>query len=152
MNILLVDAGNTRIKWGMHVGARWLKQAWVATSRAAELAEALAGLPTPQAVVVSNVAGDALQRQLAAMLPSVPAPRWIRSERAQCGVSNSYVDPAQLGCDRWAALIGARQLGGGPAVVVNAGTALTVDALTDDGVFVGGIIIPGAELMRAGLP
>lgn len=151
MSVLVIDAGNTRIKWGMHGGARWLKQAWVETGRAAELKAALAGLPSPRAVMVSNVAGDELQHQLASILPPTPAPRWIKSERAQCGVRNSYADPAQLGCDRWAALIGARQLGGGPAVVVNAGTALTVDALTDDGVFVGGIIVPGAELMRAAL-
>jgi type III pantothenate kinase len=84
-------------------------------------------------------------------LPPTPAARWIKSERAQCGVRNSYDDPAQLGCDRWAALIGARRLYDGPAVVVNAGTALTVDALAGDGVFVGGIIVPGAQLMRTAL-
>jgi type III pantothenate kinase len=81
----------------------------------------------------------------------LPAARWIISERVQCGVHNSYDDPAQLGCDRWAALIGARRLYGGAAVVVNAGTALTVDALAGDGVFVGGIIMPGAQLMRTAL-
>jgi type III pantothenate kinase len=151
MNLLLIDAGNTRIKWGMHDGAQWLKHGWVPTAQPTELTDALAGLPSPQAVVISNVAGETLQRQLASILPRTPAPRWIKSERSQCGVSNSYADPAQLGCDRWAALIGAHRLGGGPAVVVNAGTALTVDALTEDGVFVGGIIVPGAELMRAAL-
>ena len=67
-------------------------------------------MPLPQAVAISNVAGDALQRQLAAVLPASPEPRWITSVRAQCGVRNSYADPAQLGCDRWAALIGARRL------------------------------------------
>ena len=151
MNMLLIDVGNTRIKWGMHGGEGWLKQGWIETARAADLTGALAGLPPPRAVVISNVAGESMQRQLVSILPPSPAPRWIKSESAQCGVRNSYADPAQLGCDRWAALIGARQFGGGPAVVVNAGTALTVDALTDDGVFVGGIIVPGAELMRAAL-
>lgn len=151
MNVLVIDAGNTRIKWGVHDGARWLKHDWCKTARAAELKSALAGLPPLRAVVISNVAGETLQRQLASLLPATPAPRWIVSERSQCGVRNGYADPAQLGCDRWAALIGARRLGAGPAVVVNAGTALTVDALTDDGVFVGGIIVPGAELMRAAL-
>jgi len=102
-------------------------------------------------VIASNVAGSALQRQLTAALPASPATRWIRSERAQAGVSNGYDDPSQLGCDRWAALIGAWRLHGGPAVVVNAGTALTVDALSSDGVFTGGLIVPGAELMRRAL-
>jgi type III pantothenate kinase len=149
--VLAIDAGNTRIKWGAHDGARWLRQAWVDIGHAAELKPALADLPPLQAVLVSNVAGAALREVILRALPPTPAPRWIKSERAQCGVHNSYDDPAQLGCDRWAALIGARRLCGGPAVVVDAGTALTADALTGDGVFVGGIIVPGAELMRKAL-
>jgi len=149
--VLAIDAGNTRIKWGAHDGAHWLVQAWVDTACAEELKPALAGLPPLQAVVVSNVAGAALRELILRALPPAPAPRWIKSERVQCGVRNGYDDPAQLGCDRWAALIGARQLFGGPAVVVDAGTALTADALTGDGVFVGGIIVPGAELMRKAL-
>jgi hypothetical protein len=136
--LLAIDAGNTRIKWGMHDGARWLKQGWVDTARAAELKAALRELPQPQTTLVSNVAGERLNQQLASFLPPTPAARWIKSERAQCGVRNSYDDPAQLGCDRWAALIGARRLYDGPAVVVNAGTALTVDALAGDGGLWGG--------------
>ncbi|MEK7876609.1 MAG: type III pantothenate kinase, partial [Pseudomonadota bacterium] len=127
--VLAIDAGNTRIKWGAHAGAHWLRQAWVDTGHAAELKPALAGLPPLKAVVVSNVAGAALREAILRALPPTPAPRWIKSARAQCGVRNSYDDPAQLGCDRWAALIGARRLCGGPAVVVDAGTALTADAL-----------------------
>jgi len=149
--LLAIDAGNTRIKWGVHDGARWLRQAWVEAVHAAELQPALAGLPPLQAVVVSNVAGAALREVILKALPPTPAPRWIKSERVQCGVRNGYDDPAQLGCDRWAALIGAHRLHGGPAVVVDAGTALTADALTGDGVFVGGIIVPGADLMRKAL-
>jgi type III pantothenate kinase len=66
-------------------------------------------------------------------------------------VRSSYDDPAQLGADRWAALIAVRRRFGGPCLAVNAGTALTVDALSDEGVFVGGIIVPGIELMRRAL-
>ncbi|MBX3665789.1 MAG: type III pantothenate kinase, partial [Burkholderiales bacterium] len=57
-------------------------------------------------------------------------------------------DPASLGPDRWAALIGARRLTGAACIVVNAGTTMTVDALGGDGVFLGGCIVPGARLMR----
>ena len=149
--VLAIDAGNTRIKWGAHDGTRWLRQAWVETASADQLGAAFAGLPPLQAVVVSNVAGAALRGVILKALPPAPLPCWIKSEHAQCGVRNGYDDPAQLGCDRWAALIGARRLHGGPAVVVDAGTALTADALTSDGVFVGGIIVPGAELMRKAL-
>jgi type III pantothenate kinase len=77
--------------------------------------------------------------------------RWVKGAREQAGVRSSYAAPAQLGCDRWAALIGVRHLYGCAALVVNAGTALTVDALTADGVFAGGVIAPGVELMRKAL-
>ena len=68
-----------------------------------------------------------------------------------CGVKNGYDTPQQLGADRWAALIGARALHAGPAVVVMAGTATTIDALDAQGLFRGGLILPGLALMRAAL-
>ncbi len=67
------------------------------------------------------------------------------------GVVNGYDNPAQLGADRWAALIGARGLHAGPALVVMAGTATTVDCLDAQGVFRGGLILPGLDLMRRSL-
>jgi len=149
--LLAIDAGNTRVKWGLHDGRRWVKRGYAETVRAAGLKRVFAGLPAVQAIIVSNVAGDDLRAALKRALPASPAPHWIRSAAAQCGVRNGYAKPAQLGCDRWAALMGAHALCSGAAVVVNAGTALTVDALTADGVFVGGIIVPGVELMRSAL-
>jgi type III pantothenate kinase len=149
MRVLAIDAGNTRIKWGWFDGERWVKQSWVATAEASRLAAAFAGLPPPGQIVISNVAGDEVRGQIVRALGHLGgAPRWIRSAARQCGVTSSYSDPAQLGTDRWAALIGARQLFHGPCVVVNSGTTMTVDALSDEGVFLGGIIVPGAELMQ----
>jgi len=151
MNVLAIDAGNTRIKWGVHDGQHWRRKSWLATVHAARLKKLLAGMPPPDMIVIANVAGGALRERLRRALPERPAPCWLKSTRALCGVKNSYTNPAQLGCDRWAALIGARRLHAGALVVVNAGTALTVDALTDEGVFVGGLILPGAELMHRAL-
>jgi type III pantothenate kinase len=148
MKILAIDAGNTRIKWGVHDGMRWTRRSSIVTVRVKDLKAALTKLPSCDAVVVSNVAGAGLRKSLLAALPSVPRPYWIKSERAQCGVKNSYANPRLFGCDRWAALIGARQRQRGPLLVVNAGTALTVDALAADGTFLGGIIAPGTRLMR----
>lgn len=149
--MLAIDAGNTRIKWGLHDGARWRARGSVATVRAGELKSALARIAPPHAIVIANVAGTALRGKLLRALPAGARPHWIKSARQQCGVRSSYANPAQLGCDRWAAAIGAYRLFGAAAVVVNAGTALTVDALTADGVFAGGVIVPGAELMRRAL-
>ena len=145
--VLAIDAGNTRVKWGVHDGTRWLRQEWIETGRVAQFKDAFAGMPVMQTIVISNVAGSTLRGQLQCALPARPPAYWIEGTRAQCGVRSGYADPAQLGSDRWAALIGARGLFGAAAVVVNAGTALTVDALTGDGVFAGGMIVPGADLM-----
>ena len=75
-------------------------------------------------------------------------PRWASSARSQAGVSNRYDEPSQLGVDRWAALIGARRFCSDACVVVNAGTATTIDALGAQGEFIGGIIVPGFDLMH----
>lgn len=152
MNILAIDGGNSRIKWGCSDGERWIAQSWLASAQADKLGAALAALPPPDRIVVSNVAGDAVRTLLGAALEQFRAtPSWIHSTASQCGVTSSYHNPAQLGSDRWAALIGAWHLFGGPCVVVNAGTTLTVDALSNEGVFLGGFIVPGTDLMRESL-
>lgn len=151
MNILAIDIGNTRIKWGFAQAGGWLRQGWVATAAPGDLRPAFAGLPAPDRIIVSNVAGAALREQLAGQLPPQCVPHWLVSAAEQCGVRSSYADPAALGPDRWAALIGAWHLTGGACVVVNVGTTMTVDALNGEGLFLGGCIIPGAALMRDAL-
>ncbi len=150
-SVLAIDAGNTRIKWGLHDGSGWRRRGWVETARAGELQPVFARLPAPDVAAISNVAGPALLAKLQRALPLSAAPLWIKGARSQAGVRSSYANPARLGCDRWAAVIGAYRLFGTAAVVVNAGTALTIDALTADGVFAGGMIVPGAEIMRRAL-
>lgn len=151
MNILAIDIGNTRIKWGFAQPGGWLRQGWVATSAPGELGPAFAALPATEKIIVSNVAGAAMREQLAGLLPAQCETHWLVSAAAQCGVRSCYADPAALGPDRWAALIGAWHLTGGACVVVNVGTTMTVDALDGEGLFLGGCIIPGAALMRDAL-
>ena len=153
--ILAVDAGNSRIKWGMHDGLAWIRKGWVSHADAVTLERDWLTLPEPSRIVVSNVAGDAMRLMLEQMLTRwtvvSPGTYWITSLPEQCGVYNRYDNPAQLGCDRWAALIAAWRRCAGACVVVNAGTAVTVDALTDEGVFLGGMIVPGLLPMRQAL-
>lgn len=152
MNILAIDSGNTRIKWGYSEDGAWVRQGWVETGRAGALKPDWAALPAVGRIVISNVAGEAARVQIAAALPAAaPAPSWIVSTATQCGVSSGYADPATLGPDRWAALIGAWCLTGAACVVVNVGTTMTVDAMSREGVFLGGCIVPGATLMRQAL-
>jgi type III pantothenate kinase len=151
--ILAIDAGNTRIKWGLHDGRRWAALGSGATADAAAvLGELPRRVAPPQRVAICNVAGSevgAAASRLAdhwgaALVEILPRP-------FQCGVSNGYADPGQLGADRWAAVIAAWRRRGRACLVVNAGTAMTVDMLDDEGHFRGGMIVPGHALMRQAL-
>jgi type III pantothenate kinase len=151
MSLLAVDAGNSRIKWGLWDGG-WLRQDSVAKDDALLLAAAWQLFDTPRHVIASNVAGAHVSEWLNAWARSNGlVVRWVTSQPEQCGVSNGYREPAQLGADRWAALVAARHLAAGAALAVNAGTAVTIDALTQEGEFLGGLIVPGLDLMAAAL-
>jgi type III pantothenate kinase len=146
--ILALDCGNTRIKWGVHDGAKWLAQGPADYSDLAALAAVLRSQPLAQRAIVANVAGREVADRIAAALAPLGIPvTWTSATAAQCGVRNLYDEPQRLGADRWAALIGARHLHRGAALVVCAGTATTADVLCDDGTFQGGVILPGLDLM-----
>ena len=152
MRILAIDAGNTRIKWGVHDDGSWAVQGWLSTARAERLARAWAAIGMPDTVIAANVAGERVARRIAAAARRFRRRvRFVKSAARQCGVKSSYDAPAQLGADRWAALVGARHIHRGACVVVSAGTTMTVDALAADGVFLGGMIVPGMELLRGAL-
>lgn len=152
---LLIDAGNTRVKWAIaapdaapgawtladavpHDGLDGASAAW----RQAGVGRA----------IVANVAGPALRERIAQLLPTGIAVEWFASTEERAGLRNGYRNPGQLGCDRFAAAIGARALAPGQDVIVaTCGTATTVDAVTADGRFIGGMILPGLALMASSL-
>ena len=156
--ILAIDAGNSRVKWGwLEVSpdgtTRWTSVATVSLIEFAATSDHINPFSTthedPEQIVISNVAGDGAHQLIVNWTSIFDAePKWLRAEATRCGVINSYERPEQLGADRWAALIAARSLHNGPCLVVNAGTATTVDMLEADGRFLGGVILPGVELMR----
>jgi len=150
--ILAIDAGNSRVKWGLHDGESWLRQGSVDNHEVAVLAEVWRDLEPPARIVVSNVAGAEMRACLARLLsPWALAPLWVSAQASALGVDNGYDDPGQLGSDRWAALVAAWDMLGAGCLVVTAGTALTVDVLSDQGIFLGGIIVPGEAAMRHAL-
>ena len=149
---IVIDAGNSRIKWGVHDGNRWLDTGVLATADVARLSEVVDEWPANARVVVCNVAGP----EVAASISRVIAKRqgrvaFLHASAEACGVRSAYERPEQLGADRWAALIGARQMLAGACLIVCAGTATTVDWLDASGLFRGGLILPGFDLMRAAL-
>jgi type III pantothenate kinase len=159
--ILLIDIGNTFLKWGRYrrgagdgVPASDACTAYgrVLLDEIPTIANVWRDHPRPGRVVISNVAGtrvrNPLLRALEVWTPAAPA-HWITSQAEQCGVRNGYLNPAQLGSDRWAAIIGARALvGRHAALIAVCGTATTIDLLTADGTFAGGAIMPGLGLMQ----
>ena len=113
---------------------------------------------TYERVIISNVAGTAHGSNLTNMLAAYQLPvRWLTASDSACNVINHYVAPQTLGSDRWAALIAAWHIQHAACVVVNAGTAVTIDALcmqpenNQIGEFLGGMILPGIALMQSSL-
>lgn len=149
--MLLLDAGNSRCKWALVQYGKWSRAGAVGYA-ADELEQALSALPPPSRILVSNVAGEQVEQRLRALCAAWGrAFELLRASPACCGVSNGYRQPEQLGSDRWAALIAAWHRVQGACLVVNCGTATTVDALSAQGEFLGGLILPGIELMRRSL-
>lgn len=109
--MIAIDAGNTRIKWGVlgADAATWLTQGNVPTDDASQLADVAAQWPAGDCVVACNVAGEAVAQDIEdALAPRYGHVDWLRSSAECCGVRNGYEYPERLGADRWAALIGAR--------------------------------------------
>lgn len=189
MSWLLLDAGNTALKWALVPAAA---ASWPAGGNAsrgedpvaspvqgtlaidtpalqaalcAELGRALGpsagrrpGVGAPTAAFGCTVAAtDKVQATDAAIRAAgLPAIQWLGAaavfDHEGIVLRNGYRNPAQLGPDRWHALIGARaRYLHGTLAVINAGTATTIDGLGEDGRFLGGVIVPGIELMRASL-
>ncbi len=153
MNLVL-DMGNSRCKWALADAG--LAQGGVLVygenfTRA--LDHSFGALPRPRNVVAVCVAATGHLQTLSQWVQS----HWglelqsIAPHAAQLGVTNSYKDPARLGADRWAALVAARARLPGAVCIVDCGTALTIDALDANGVFRGGVILPGLALMRDAL-
>jgi type III pantothenate kinase len=151
--ILAIDAGNSRVKWGWHDGRAWSSLATVSLIEFAaanhDINPFAATHENPARIVISNVAGEGAHQLLINWTSIFDAePLWLRGEAERCGVTSRYDRPEQLGPDRWAALVAARALHTGPCLVVNAGTATTADLLSAKGEFLGGLILPGVDLMR----
>ncbi|SDB86269.1 type III pantothenate kinase [Paraburkholderia lycopersici] len=159
---LLIDAGNSRIKWALvapdgsrlHAGAMDHLRDEGGQPAPAGLAE-WATLPRPRGAWISNVAGRAVGERLDALVEA----HWsglsrivVRACAQQCGVTNSYATPDALGSDRWAGMIGAHAAyPDEPLLIATFGTATTLEALCADGTFVGGMIAPGFALMTRSL-
>lgn len=160
MNQLLVDAGNSRLKWALRVDGQLqtgsaLSYDW--PNFAAQLADQWQDLPRrlgdADKLLLANVAGDRVAQGIADWVKeNTPLTiENVQTQAAAFGVRCAYADPAQMGADRWAALVAARHLVVGASCIIDCGTALTIDVLRSDGLHGGGVIVPGLAMMRESL-
>jgi type III pantothenate kinase len=151
-----MDVGNSRIKWGVLDGDAIRRTGHISRENIGNqgLAALTSRLPRRvETVLVSNVAGTSFATRLSGVVGmhcNVDV-HFARSEREACGVVNSYKQPRRLGVDRWVAMIGAWAEFEQTSLIVDAGTAVTIDALDASGRHLGGQIIPGVGLMAASL-
>ncbi len=156
MKALLLDVGNTRLKWGVAKDGTIARTGHVSLERLNDSGFAALTTRLPRRVdqvMVSNVAGPSFGARLSAVLGIHCGCelRFAKTERTAHGVTNAYRRPRQLGVDRWVAMIGAWTEFESACVVVDAGTAVTIDVLDDEGVHLGGQILPGVSLMARAL-
>lgn len=159
--LLVVDIGNTRTKWAL-VDAEG-KFSEVESCFNADIATSSLPQDAAQArkVVIANVATEAVAHHITQVLQALNLEfHFVTASMQACGVINGYQKPYTLGADRWAALIAAWHIQQQATIVVNAGTAITIDALIADntndstgekGLFLGGTIMPGLRLMHESL-
>lgn len=153
---LLIDVGNTRLKWAVLrdgvLGAQHA-QGYADWSDNEFGAYVLGHAGRQPRVLVANVGGE----RVAGLISRAVLKTWnVKAEFLQAsaragGIENAYPEPAKLGVDRWAAMIGAFAMGLHPACVVSVGTAMTIDGIAESGKHVGGLIVPGPDLMISSL-
>ncbi len=150
--LLCVDVGNTRLKWAVMQSSIVLGQGF-SPARPPSLAIPVQLLRMVEEAVVSCVGeakmASALELSLTAR--GIHNVRFLVSEAFSGRITNGYAEPVRLGVDRWLAMVAAEREFGLPIVVVDAGTALTVDAVDSMGMHLGGYIVPGLRTMLCAL-
>ncbi len=162
MTFLAIDIGNTRLKWAQYDAPRPNARLLAHGAEFLENIDKLGdgpwtALSEPQRMLGCQVAGDALKRRTEEQMELWAVhPQWVVAGSEEAGLRNGYDHPTRLGADRWVAMVGARHRvlrrdGARPMLVVMVGTAVTVEAVDTDGVFLGGLILPGHGIMLRAL-
>lgn len=154
-SLLTIDAGNTRTKWALFNAVGELLNQGVCANANLAMVEFLPKSTLCKYVVIANVAGEKVAQMLTEKCVALGLTiTWARASHLACSVKNNYDNPSQLGVDRWAAIIAAWYYYQSPCVMVNVGTAVTIDALASNkegAEFLGGLILPGLNLMQQNL-
>ena len=154
--MLVVDIGNTRIKWAC-VSERGMVDPGEAVHGripgAALESLAKAAPARLDRVVGVNVAGEVFVSTFTEFVQRRwnLTPEFVTTEHEGHGVRCAYADPSRMGSDRWVALIAGFRLAGGAACVIDAGTAVTLDVVDASGRHLGGLILAGPRVVATAL-
>jgi type III pantothenate kinase len=156
MSALLLDVGNSRLKWGVLDDGEIRRTGHISQEKIRDQGLSVLTTKLPRRVDVvraSNVAGTSFGTRLSGVIGMHcnADVHFARSEKRGWGVTNSYRQPRRLGVDRWVAMIGAWAETQAACLIVDAGTAVTLDAIDDEGNHLGGQIIPGVDTMLESL-
>lgn len=150
--ILDVDIGNSRTKWNLR-GDNSLDTGVVLNANLDAVFELMANEKIIR-VRACCVSSEELQEKFSRLCWSSwgLVPEYACSSESYSGLKNGYKPPESLGVDRWLSAVGAWGISPGVAcLIIDAGSALTIDTVSDEGVFLGGYIIPGLYLMQKSL-
>lgn len=150
---LQLDVGNSSAKWRLLRDGAVVARGKYRPDDPDSARELLDCSGEPEQIWIASVASPEAEARLAAMLVErwQVQPWFARSAACTWQLRNSYADPGRMGADRWLAMLAARQRVSGRLVVVDAGSALTIDIVSADGRHEGGYIIPGPTLMERAL-
>jgi type III pantothenate kinase len=150
---LLIDIGNSRLKWATVASDVIAVRGAVAhggTNIGEALAREWAALPPVRKIYVASVAPLAFDTEIEICARSrfgIDA-EFLRSPAAALGIQSAYAEPQRLGIDRFLGLAAIHAAAARAQVLVGVGTAMTIDALDADGTHLGGWILPAPALMR----
>lgn len=153
---LLIDIGNTRLKWAIANGLDI--ESGIPINNAELNRETLVlnwqGFQAPNRIAIACVGVHRLLELVASIAnelwPSISI-SIAQSEAENFGIRNAYQEPAKLGMDRWLSMIAGYHLYRKALCIVGCGTAITVDCVDSTGQHLGGLICPGLRLMRSAL-
>jgi type III pantothenate kinase len=161
VNVLLIDIGNARVKWALSDAGRLgpVRRTMHGRDAASVLEAVRSDLRLrPRRIIVSNVAGAEIAEYLAlgAREACGVEPSFVVSKASELGIRSAYARPERLGVDRWVAMIAAHARSqsihpGATSCIIDAGTAVTFDAIRGDGQHLGGLIMAGPRLQAEAL-
>jgi len=149
-NVLACDVGNTTLRFAWVCGEQVNSAQTMRLGELTELGDSLrqlwAKMPVPKKVAVGSVNPSGLKALEAAVAQGMEEPTLVVGRELPLPIETDLADPTATGVDRLCAAAAAFDHLGVACVVADFGTAITIDCVNDEGVFMGGAILPGLEM------